>query len=204
MAEDYTLIHVTVKNVFEDFIHDYDRKLRFKTPAFLGIDEIKIKKIGEVTDLEHRTLYDMLESRNQKTLTEYFMNMPDREKVMWVCSDMYRPFQKSIGEAMPNARWATDHFHVVMKANEAVDTIRRELQQGMSRKARINTKHGLAYTLKTRRRDLTAEEAMKIRLLRDDPMLAPLAVAFDLKEDFFDIWDDNPQSKTNAQHAFGR
>lgn len=123
---------------------------------------------------------------------------------MWVCSDMYRPFQKSIGEAMPNAQWAIDHFHVVMKANEAVDAIRRELQQGMSRKARINTKRGLAYTLKTRRRDLTAEEAMKIRLLRDDPMLAPLAVAFDLKEDFFDIWDDNPQSKTNAQHAFGR
>lgn len=101
------------------------------------------------------------------------MNMPDREKVLWVCSDMYRPFQKSIGKAMPNARWAIDHFHVVMKANEAVDTIRRELQQGMSRKARINTKRGLAYTLKTRRCDLTTEEAMKIRLLRDDPTLAP-------------------------------
>ncbi|GHM60823.1 ISL3 family transposase [Bifidobacterium longum subsp. longum] len=207
VAEDYMLTHVTVKNVFEDFIHDYDRKLRFKTPAFLGIDEIKIKKIGEVTvitDLEHRTLYDMLKGRNQKILTEYFMNMPDREKVLWVCSDMYRPFQKSIGKAMPNARWAIDHFHVVMKANEAVDTIRRELQQGMSRKARINTKRGLAYTLKTRRRDLTTEEAMKIRLLRDDPTLAPLAVAFDLKEDFFDIWDENPSSKDNAMKAFDR
>lgn len=130
--------------------------------------------------------------------------MPDREKVLWVCSDMYRPFQKSIGKAMPNARWAIDHFHVVMKANEAVDTIRRELQQGMSRKARINTKRGLAYTLKTRRRDLTTEEAMKIRLLRDDPTLAPLAVAFDLKEDFFDIWDENPSSKDNAMKAFDR
>lgn len=205
VAEDYMLTHVTVKNVFEDFIRDYDRRLRFRTPAFLGIDEIKIKKIGEVTvitDLEHRTLYDMLEGRNQKALTEYFMAMPDRERVLWVCSDMYRPFQKSIGTAMPNARWAIDHFHVVMKANEAVDTIRRELQQDMGRKARINTKRGLAYTLKTRRRDLTAEEAMKIRLLRDDPELKPLAVAFDLKEEFFDIWDENPVSKNKAMSAF--
>ena len=123
VAEDYMLTHVTVKNVFEDFIQDYNSKLRFRTPAFLGIDEIKIKKIGEVTvitDLEHRTLYDMLKGRNQETLTEYFMNMPDREKVLWVCSDMYRPFQKTIGSAMPNARWAIDHFHVVMKANEAI------------------------------------------------------------------------------------
>ncbi len=42
---------------------------------------------------------------------------------------------------------------------------------------------------------------MKIRLLRDDPTLAPLAVAFDLKEDFFDIWDENP-SKDNAIKTF--
>ncbi|TPF92531.1 hypothetical protein BW14_08280 [Bifidobacterium sp. UTBIF-68] len=207
VAEDYMLTHVTVKNVFEDFIREYDRQLRFKTPAFLGIDEIKIKKIGEVTvitDLEHRTVYDMLDGRNQKRLTEYFMTMPDREKVLWVCSDMYRPFQKTIGTAMPNARWAIDHFHVVMKANEAVDTIRRALQQSMPRKDRINTKRGLAYTLKTRRRDLTVDEAVKIRQLRKNPELEPLAMAFDLKEDFFDIWDENPSSKDNAMAAFDR
>lgn len=43
---------------------------------------------------------------------------------------------------------------------------------------------------------------MKIRLLRSDPVLSPLAVAFDLKEDFFDIWDQNPTSKSNAMKAF--
>ncbi|WP_353885993.1 transposase [uncultured Clostridium sp.] len=32
--------------------------------------------------------------------------------MQWVCSDMYRPFEKSISDAMPNARWAIDHFHV--------------------------------------------------------------------------------------------
>ena len=207
VCEDYTLTHVTVKNVFEDFIRDHAQKLRFRTPAFLGIDEIKIKKIGEVTvitDLEHQTLYDMLKGRNQTTLTEYFMKMPARESVLWVCSDMYRPFEKSIGQAMPNARWVIDHFHVVMKANEAIDTIRRALQQSMSKKERINTKRGLAYTLKTRRHDLTTEEAMKIRLLRADPALQSLAVAFDLKESFFDIWDENPTSKDNAMEAFAQ
>ena len=33
---------------------------------------------------------------------------------------------------MPNARWAIDHFHVVMKANEAVDVVRREIQKGIA------------------------------------------------------------------------
>ncbi|MBR2802331.1 MAG: transposase [Erysipelotrichaceae bacterium] len=42
---------------------------------------------------------------------------------------MYRPFQKAIGTTMPNAQWAVDHFHVTMKANEAVDSVRKELQK---------------------------------------------------------------------------
>ena len=163
-AIDFVLSPNTVKNVFVDFLEDNRKNLRFKTPAFIGIDEIKVKKLGEltvITDIEHRTLYDILQGRNQKTLTEYFMSLRDSEKVQWVCSDMYRPFEKSISDAMPNARWAIDHFHVVMKANEAVDAVRREIQKGMARVDRIKTKKGLAYTLKTRLKDLYPEDALK-------------------------------------------
>lgn len=205
VADEYLLAVNTVKNVFVDFINDNKEKLRFVTPAFIGIDEIKIKKLGEITvitDLEHRTLFDMLLGRNQKTLTEYFMNLPNRESVFWVCSDMYRPFEKSIADAMPNARWAIDHFHVVMKANDAVDAVRRVMQQNMDKNDRIKTKKGLAYTLKTRTKNLTPEEAAKIRICREDKTLKPLAVAFDLKEDFFNIYDENKTSKEAAQKAF--
>lgn len=202
---DFVLSANTVKNVFVDFLNDNKLNLRFKTPEFIGIDEIKVKKLGEltvITDIEHRTLYDILQGRNQKSLTEYFMELRDREKVKWVCSDMYRPFERSIGDAMPNARWAIDHFHVVMKANEAVDAVRREIQKDMTKKDRIKTKRGLAYTLKTRLDDLEPEEAAKIKAARNHPDTEPLAIAFDLKEDFFNIYDKNPSSKDNAQKAF--
>ncbi len=202
---DFVLSANTVKNVFVDFLNDNKLNLRFKTPEFIGIDEIKVKKLGEltvITDIDHRTLYDILQGRNQKSLTEYFMELRDREKVKWVCSDMYRPFEKSIGDAMPNARWAIDHFHVVMKANEAVDAVRRELQKDMSKKDRIKTKRGLAYTLKTRYKDLEPDEAAKIKAARNNPDIEPLAIAFDLKEDFFNIYDNNPSSKDNAKKAF--
>lgn len=205
VTTDYMLTSNTVKNVFVDFMSENNEKLCFKTPAFLGIDEIKIKKLGEVTvitDLEHRTLFDMLQGRNQKTLTEYFMNLPDRDKVLWVCSDMYRPFEKSISDSMPNARWAIDHFHIVMKANESVDSVRRIIQDSMDKRERIQTKRGMAYTLKTRRKNLSPEEAEKIRLARMSPRHSPLAIAYDLKEDFFDIYDNNPTSKDNAIQAF--
>ena len=56
--------------------------------------------------------------------------------------------------------------------------------------------------MRTRLKNLTPGEAMKIRSCRNDPVLAPLATAFDLKEDFFNIYDENLVSKENAQQAF--
>lgn len=205
VCNDYMLTANTAKNVFVQFIETYKEQLRFATPAFLGIDEIKIKKIGEVTvitDLEHHTLYDMLLGRNQRSLTEYFSQLPNAKDVIWVCSDMYRPFERSISFALPNASWAIDHFHVVMKANEAVDDVRRKLQSDMPKRERIKTKRGFAYTLKKRMDDLTEEEAEKIKLARRSEKTAPFAVAYDLKEDFFNIYDNNPSSKESAQQAF--
>ena len=205
VTNDYLITGVTAKNIFEDFLDENEARLRFKTPVFLGIDEIKIHRLGEVTvitDLEHHTLYDILPKRNQKALIEYFMHLPDRDSVEWVCSDMYRPFQNAIGSALPNARWAIDHFHLVAYANLAVDDVRKTIQGVLPKKERIKTKKGLAYTLKTRLNDLDSEEAEKIRLIRMKPKLAPLAVAYDLKEDFFNIYDNNRGSKGNAQAAF--
>ncbi len=202
---DYMISANTVKNIFVEFLDENKDNLRFKTPVFLGIDEIKLDQLGEITvitDLEHHTLYDILPKRNQEYLTHYFEQLPDREKVLWVCSDMYRPFEKSIDTALPNAQWAIDHFHVVKKANEALDYVRKKVQAGLSRKDRISVKKGLKYTLTTRRKNLTIEQAEAIKRLRELENYRCLAIAFDLKEDFFDIYDSNMSSKDNAINAF--
>lgn len=205
ISNEYGVSKNTVKNVFREFISEKESQLRFKTPAFLGLDEIKIKKLGEVTvitDLEHKTLYDMMLGRNQPSLTAYFSKMPDPENVLWVCTDMYRPFEKSIKSAFPNARWVIDHYHVVAYANRAMDRVRILVQSKMTKKHRIETKKGLAYTLRTRYKNMSVEDAAKIKECRSDPAFQPIATAFDLKEDFFNIYDDNLESKTNAQQAF--
>ena len=205
VCDDYAFAPNTAKNIFIDFLREKAEKMRFKTPAFLGIDEIKIKKIGEVTvvtDLEHHTLFDMFEGRNKQRLLDYFTQLPGKEKILWVCSDMYRPFEDTLKSTMPNAKWVIDHFHVVAKANEALDYIRRKVQMPLPKTERIKTKKGFAYTLKMRYNKLTTEDQEKIRLLRANPKLAILATAYDLKEDFFNIYDGNIESKENAQAAF--
>ena len=66
----------------------------------------------------------------------------------------------------------------------------------------VSNQKGLAYTLKTRlRKTSILEDAAKIKAARSNPELAPLATAFDLKEDFFNIYDENPSSKDNAKEG---
>lgn len=208
VAEDYLLTATSIKNIFIDFIKIKEKELRFITPQFMGIDEIKIKKIGEVTvitDLEHHTLYDMIEGRTQEILTEYFKNLPDKDKVLWICSDMYRPFEKSVAGQCENAKWVIDHFHVVSYANKAMDYVRIKIQRSLSKSERIKTKKGLAYSLRTRTKDLTFDDAAKLRELRELPETDkrhPMIVAYDLKEEFFNIYDNHQESKELAIQAY--
>lgn len=82
---DYQFSANNAKNIFVQYMEENVAKLRFKTPCFLGIDEIKIKKLGEITvitDLEHHTLFDMFQGRNQDRLLEYFEALPGTEDVL--------------------------------------------------------------------------------------------------------------------------
>ena len=205
VAADYNLSANTIKNIFTTFSTQYKDTLSFETPTIMGLDEIKIKKIGivtVVTDIEHRTLYDMFLGRTKEDLTRYFSKMSDREKVKYICSDMYGPFMTAGKPFFPDATWIIDHFHVVGKANEAIDDVRRTIQDNMSKSMRISTKRGLAYTLKTRAKDLDTEEGQKIALCRKTPGYEPLAIAFDLKEDFFGIYESNNNSMDNARSEY--
>lgn len=205
LADEYALSPGTVKNSFVDFLKEKESSLRFMTPAFLGIDEIKIKKLGEITvitDLEHHTLYDMIRGRTKDVLEDYFARFPEPEKVIWVCSDMYRPFEGSMKALLPNARFVIDHFHVVGYANRAMDSVRLTVQSKLAKKDRIKTKKGLAYTLRTRLKDLTSAEAQKIKMCREKDEYRPIAIAFDLKEDFFNIYDEHRESKDGAIKAY--
>lgn len=205
VADDYPISHVTVKNVFVDFVNEHAERLRFRVPELLGIDEKHFSRFGMVTvitDLEHKTVFDMFEGRKKSDLEEYFSGLEGLDRVLWVCSDMYRPFWKSLAKYTPNATWVIDRFHVVKGANEALDEVRKGLQSKLDKKGRLELKKGLAYMLRKRTRDLKAPEGAALRSLREDPAYAVLMRAYDLKEDFFDIYDDRNPSREAAEEAF--
>lgn len=205
VAESYPVSNVAVKNIFVDFMSERADRLRFRVPELLGIDEKHFARFGMVTvitDLEHKTVFDLVQGRKQVDLEEYFAGIEGLDRVMWVCSDMYRPFWKSLAKFTPNATWVIDYFHVVKGANEALDAVRKSLQSELDKKGRLELKKGLAYTLRKRSRDLKPSEASALRDPRADASYGVLMAAYDLKEDFFDVYDANPASRDAAEAAF--
>ena len=186
----------TLKNVFMESARGWLAQHQFVLPTVLGMDEVMIggKFRTVLTNLEQRSLYDMLSDRKQDFLEEKFAAIPidQREAVMWVCTDMYRPFKKPIGALLPNARWVIDRFHVVKMATQAVDQIRKVFQKGLPADTRRTFKKTIRWLLLCNSARLTEEDKQVLSVVR--AACPALMEGYDLKEDFRQIWEAGTRS----------
>ena len=100
----------------------------------IGIDETSCAKghdyITLVHDLGRRRLIFATPGKDQSTLARFCQDFaqhqgkPERIKV--VCMDMSKAFIQGAAKCLPYAAIAFDGFHVIQKANKAVDLVRRE------------------------------------------------------------------------------
>ena len=202
--EHFGISDSTAQRVVADYFGEMDKKHKFELPYSLGLDEVKIGKTFRttVTNLQKRTLVDFLERRQGDFLKDAFekrYSEAERAKVRWVCTDMYRPFEKPLRALFPNAEWVIDHFHVVRYGNECIEEIRRSLQSQIpERKLAKGIKKRLRYTLLNRQKDLTEDERQKIDAI--SVFVPELKIAYGIKEDFFEIYDQG--NRQDAEAAF--
>ncbi|VDA76627.1 Putative transposase (identified by ISEscan HMM) [Klebsiella pneumoniae] len=76
----------------------------------MGIDEVNLAGGYRcvITNLATNNVFDMLEHRTQEHLKPFFKDLPDADKVEWVCTDMWRPFKRSFAQHSPNAKLVID------------------------------------------------------------------------------------------------
>ncbi|MGH8506920.1 MAG: ISL3 family transposase, partial [Stenotrophobium sp.] len=189
----------TVKNIFEDYVADLEQKIRFVTPKYLGIDELKI--IGEyrcmITNVEHRTVFDMLPNRKKAELMPYFRNLRDKEKIEWVAMDMWGPYRDVVRATLPHARIVVDKFHIQRMANEVLERMRKRLRKTLPDRQRLKLKDERHLLLK-RQHTLSPEALLRLQVwLKHFPQLGQ---AHGLKEGFFSIWDQS--NRSSAETAY--
>ena len=200
LAQQTGLAVSSVRNIALDLIKELESTVRYETPVIMGIDEVNLAGGCRcvITNLATHSVFDMLEKRTKAHLTPYFRNLPGREKVEWVCTDMWRPFKESFGPFFPNARLVIDKFHVLKMASEALEVERKKHQATLDRNERLKVKKSIRWLTLKRPASLSNEEALALDALRES--IPALAEAYDFKEVFYAIYDE--ASKAEAMRAF--
>jgi transposase len=190
----------TVKNIALDMIKEFEATVHYDTPTIMGIDEVNLA--GDyrcvITNLASNNVVEMLEFRTQEHLKPFFKSLPNREKVEWVCTDMWRPFKRSFAEYLPNAKLVIDKFHVVKMASEAFEMERKKFQSQLSKNDRVYIKKSIRWLTLKRPHNLSDLEKEVLVIVRKH--IPDLAFVYDLKEAFYRIYDE--PNKEKAQNAF--
>jgi len=193
ISEDVGLNEKTIRNIFRDYINRLEETLRFETPNWLGIDEIHIIKPRCVlTNIEERTLLDVLPNRNKETVVGYLSRLPNKERIQYVTMDMWQPYRDAVRAVLPKAVIIVDKFHVVRMANQAMETIRKTIRESLTKQQRRGLMHDRFILLK-RHKELTEMDRITLDLwTKNHPSLG---TAYELKEAFFDIWECDSRQK---------
>ena len=123
----------TVRNVFRAYVDERLKAMDSVTPKVLGIDEKFLlgKPRAVIGNVKEKTLLDILPTRFRADIGGWLERLPDRDGIEVVCQDMYHEYRAIARKYLPKAVMVVDKFHVIMKANLAVEMFRRKLNSSM-------------------------------------------------------------------------
>jgi transposase len=176
-----------VRLIFRNFATRELAHQKIVTPRWMGIDEVHFlsKFRGIITNVEDRTLVDLLPNRNQGAIAQYLSRLPDKEKIEIVTIDMWPPYRRAVQEILPQAKLVVDRFHISKMANEALERVRKDLRASLSRKGRLVMKNDRWLLLKNPDK-LSADRIMMLEAwLANFPALR---AAYHAKEAYRAIW----------------
>ena len=170
---------------------------RFETPRILGIDELYLNKRYRciLTNIEERTLLDLLATRRQDVVTNYLMKLKDRQKVEIVSMDMWNPYRAAVKAVLPQARIVVDKFHVVRMANDALERVRKGLRKEL-KPSQSRTLKGDRKILLKRAHEVSDRERLIMETWTG--AFPQLLAAYEHKERFYGIWDATTRLQAEA------
>jgi transposase len=106
-------------------------------PEVLGIDEFRGNSGGEkfhciLTDIQNRHVADILQTRLERDLIDYFKKY-DRSTVKYFVSDMYKPYAEIAKTYFPGTIHVIDRYHWVRQATWAFEKVRKDIQKKFPR-----------------------------------------------------------------------
>jgi transposase len=194
VAEEFGVSSNTVSRVFDILSYTL-----YKLPSVLAIDEFKGNSGGEkyhaiLTDPNRHELLDIVQSREQHTLFEYFNGFKHRKHIEYFIMDMWEPYKTLAKHFFPNATIVIDKYHYVRQVYWALDRVRKRAQKQFKDEKRLYFKRSRKlFYLPYDKLDNDRREQLRHMLDQHDDLLT----AWQLKELFhkFNRCTDYKQSE---------
>jgi transposase len=135
----------------------------WSTVKAIAIDETSVHKgrhyVTVVLDADTRRLLCLAPGRSGASLWEFKAALVERggdpARISTVVMDMLHCYKRGVRECFPNAQVIYDRYHVMVMAGEAVELVRRKLQnQGAQLKGSLWVLRGNAWNLSTEKQAL--------------------------------------------------
>lgn len=187
IAEEVGVTESTVRSVFNDYINDFEKTVRFETPRWMVIGEIHlIKPRCVVVNIANNTIVEILHSRNKETVACYLSKLNDKETIEYVTMDMWSPYREAVHSVLPGATVIVDKFHVLNMGNEALERARNGLRGQLTIKQKRGLTHDRLVLLK-REHDLTDRDRSFLDgWTKNYPEIGE---TYRLKEAYYDIYE---------------
>ena len=117
-----------------------DHLSRLRRPTAIGLDETSFLAatathptllVTGFVDLDRHRLIDVVPGRDAEAVATWLRAKPPRwlAGIATAVIDPYAGYALGLADGLPNARLVVDHFHAVRLANQALDEVRRRVQQ---------------------------------------------------------------------------
>jgi transposase len=175
-------------------------KPKLKNLKEIAIDEIAIGKghayFTVVLDLRSGAVVYVGDGKGVEALTAFWKRLrAARAKVKAVASDMSKAYIRAVRDNLPKAVHVFDHFHVIKLYNEKLTAFRRELFRELTDEGQRQILKGTLWLLLKNPENLDPLRNEKQRLEDALRLNTPLTIAYYLKEDLRQIWQQTNKAK---------
>lgn len=190
-----------VRNIQMEYLQKQYGNPDLSNLEYIAIDEFATHK-GHVyktivMDLKTGHIVFVGDGHGKDSLNDFWVKLGDKKKsIKAVSTDLSSAYVNTITEHLPNATLVVDHFHVVKLMNEKLDLLRRQLWHSEKDVNKRKVIKGTRWMLLRNGQDIFDTE-FKNRLENVLNLNEPLMIAYYLKEDLKEIW--NQLNKTDAE-----
>ena len=189
-----------IKDIQKRNLHRRFGRPKLKNLKEIAIDEIAIGKghayFTVVLDLRSGAVVYVGDGKGAAALTAFWKRLrASHAKVKAVATDMSKAYIQAVRKNLPRAVHVFDHFHVIKLYNDKLSAFRRALYHELIDEGQRQILKGTLWLLLKNPENLDPLRNERQRLEDALQLNTPLTIAYYLKEDLRQIWQQPSKAK---------